>query len=61
MAGGTEHVYRYPHENAYVVPQKLDERVFLFRIQSGSNENRLLGIVVDQLEFFVLLGLDVLP
>ena len=48
-------------KNAYVVPQKPHEHVFLFRIQSGSDESYLLGIVADQLDFFVLLGLDVLP
>ena len=45
-------------KNGYVVLQKLDKRVFLFRIQSGSDERRLLEIIVDQLDFFVLLGLN---
>jgi len=32
VTGDTRQIGRLPHENAYVVPQKPDERVFLFGI-----------------------------
>jgi hypothetical protein len=57
----TELVSGFPREHAYVVPQKPDERVFLFRIQVDPDKGRLAGIIVDQLNFLVLVGLDVLP
>jgi hypothetical protein len=56
----TGHVSGFPREHAYVVPQKPDERVFLLRIQVGPDKGRLAGIVVDQLDLLVLVGLDVL-
>jgi hypothetical protein len=43
----TGHVSGFPHEHAYIVPQKPDERVFLFRIQVGPDKGRLAGIIVD--------------
>jgi len=61
VTGDTGHVCGFPCENAHVVPQKPDERVFLFRIQIGSNESRLLRVIVDQSDFLVFFGLDVLP
>jgi hypothetical protein len=57
----TGHVSGFPREHAYVVPPKLDECVFLFMIQVGLDKGRLAGIVVDQLNLLVLVGLDVLP
>ena len=59
--GNTGHVYGFPCQNAYVVPQNPDERVFLFRVQVGSDESRLLRIIVDQSVFLVFCRLDVLP
>jgi hypothetical protein len=55
------HVSGFPCEHAEVVPQEPDERVFLFRIQVGPNKGRLAGVVIDQLDLLVLVGLDVLP
>jgi hypothetical protein len=57
----TGHVSGFPHEHAYVVPQKPNKRVFLFRIQVGPDKGRLARIVIDQLNLHVLIGLDVLP
>jgi hypothetical protein len=57
----TRHVSGFPREHAYVVPQKPDECVFLFRIQVGPDKGRLAGIAIDQLDLLVLVGLDVLP
>jgi hypothetical protein len=57
----TGHVSGFPHEHAYIVPQKPDERVFLFRIQVGPDKGCLARIVADQLNLLVLVGLDVLP
>ena len=57
----TGHVCGFPYENAYIVPQKPDERVFLFRVQVGSDESRLLGIAVDQSDLLVFPRLDVHP
>jgi hypothetical protein len=57
----TGHVSGFPREHADVVPQEPDERVFLFRIQVGPNEGRLAGVIIDQLDLLVLIGLDVLP
>ena len=56
----TRHVYGLPCENAYVVPQKPDERVFLFGVQIGSDESCFLWIAVDQLDLLVFLGLGAL-
>ena len=53
----TKHVCGFPCENSHVVPKKPDERVFLFRIQVGPDEGRLLGAAVDQLYLLVLFGL----
>jgi hypothetical protein len=61
VSRNTEHVSGFPHEHTYVVPQKPDKRVFLFRIQVGPDRGRLARIVVDQLNLIVLVGLDVLP
>jgi len=52
----TRHVRGFPRENTYVVPEKPDERVFLFGIQIGPDKGRLLGAAVDQLYFLVLFG-----
>jgi hypothetical protein len=57
----TRHVSGFPRKHAYIVPQKLDERILLFRIQVGPDKGRLAGIVVDQLNLVVLIGLDMLP
>ena len=51
------HVCGFPCENAFVVPEKPDESVFLFRVQVGPDEGRLLEATVDQLYLLVLLGL----
>jgi hypothetical protein len=56
----TEHVHGFPHEHAYVVPQKPDEHVFLFRIQLGPDKGRLARIAVDQLDLLMVLGLNAL-
>jgi hypothetical protein len=56
----TRHVHGFLCEHTYVVPQKPDERVFLFRIQIGPDKGRLAGIVVDQLDLLVVLGLNAL-
>jgi hypothetical protein len=56
----TGHVRGFPHEHTYVVPQKPDECVFLFRIQIGPDKGRLAGIFVDQLDLLVVLGLGAL-
>jgi hypothetical protein len=56
----TGHVHGFPHEYTYVVPQKPDERVFLFGIQIGPDKGHLAGIIVDQLDLLVVLGLDAL-
>jgi hypothetical protein len=56
----TGHVSGFPCEHAYVVPQKPDERIFLFGIQVSPDKGRLAGIIVDQLNLLVLIGLDVL-
>jgi hypothetical protein len=54
------HVSGFPCEHADIVPQEPDERVFLFRIQVGPDEGRLVGVFIDQLDLLVLVGLDVL-
>jgi hypothetical protein len=59
VSGDIGHIYRFPCKNTYIVPQEPDERIFLFRIQSGYDESHLLGVVIDQLDLFVLLGFDV--
>ena len=56
----TGNVCGFPCENAYVVPQKSDDRVFLFGVQVGSDESYLLGVAINQSDFLVFLGLDVL-
>jgi hypothetical protein len=56
----TEHVCRFPCEHTYVVPQKPDERVFLFGIHIGPDKCRLARIIVDQLDLLVVHGLDAL-
>jgi hypothetical protein len=55
------HVSGFPREHADVVPQEPDKRVFLFRIQIGPDEDHLAGVIIDQLDLLVLVGLDVLP
>jgi hypothetical protein len=60
VARYTGHVRGFPCEHTYVVPQKPNERVFLFRIQIGPDKCRLDGIAVDQLDLLVILGLDAL-
>jgi hypothetical protein len=54
------HVSGFPREHADVVPQEPDECVFLFRIQVGPYEGSLAGVIIDQLDLLVLVGLDVL-
>ena len=61
VPGDTGNVCGFPSENAYIVPHKPDECVFLFRVQVGSDESRLLGIVVDQSDFLVFYGLYIHP
>jgi hypothetical protein len=56
----TGHVSGFPHDHGYIISQKPDERIFLFRIQVGPYKGCLAGIVVDQLDLLVLIGLDVL-
>ena len=56
----TRHVSRFPCKHIRVAPQEPDERVFLFRIQVGPDKGRFARIAVDQLDLFVLFGLDVL-
>jgi hypothetical protein len=56
----TGHVSGFPHKHTYVVPQKPDERVFLFRIQVGPDKGHLARIAVDQLDVLMLIGLDML-
>jgi hypothetical protein len=58
VSRNTKHVSGFPHEHAYVVPQKPDERVFLFRIQVGPDKGRLARIVIDQLNLLVLVRLE---
>jgi hypothetical protein len=53
----TGHVSGFPREHTYVVPQKPDERIFLFRIQVGHDKGRLAGIIVDQLNLLMLVDL----
>ena len=60
LFGYTGHVSGFPCEHAHVAPQEPDERVFLFRIQVGPDKGRFARITVDQLDLFVLFGLDVL-
>jgi hypothetical protein len=56
----TGHVRGFSHEHTYVVPQKPDERVFLFGIQIGLDKGHLARIVIDQLDLLVVLRLDAL-
>jgi hypothetical protein len=56
----TGHVSGFPHEHAHVVPQEPNEHVFLFRIQVGPDKGHLAGIIINQLDLLVLVGLDVL-
>jgi hypothetical protein len=56
----TGHVCGFPGEHTYIVPQKPDERVFLFGIQIGPDKGHLAGIAVELLDLLVFLGLDAL-
>ena len=56
----TGHVSGFPCEHTHVAPQEPNERVFLFRIQVGPDKGRFAGITVNQLDLFVLFGLEVL-
>jgi hypothetical protein len=39
-----------------VVPEKLDERVFLFGIEAGADESRLRWIIVGEADLLVVVG-----
>jgi hypothetical protein len=56
----TGHVRGFSREHTYVIPQKHDERVFLFGILIGPDKGCLAGITVNQLDLLVVLGLDAL-
>ena len=56
----TGHVSGFPCEHTHIASQEPDKRVFLFRIQVGPDKGCFAGITVDQLDRFMLLGLDVL-
>ena len=50
----------FPCKHTHIASQEPNERVFLFRIQVGPDKGHFAGITVDQLDRFVLFGLDVL-